>query len=90
MRRPALRLVLLLVLVGQGYAATHDHTHAESFLEASECLVCHVSASIDYVDTGSSLCTTDDCRTHSLVPIQSCWAGFDPCRIANARAPPVR
>ena len=89
MRRSALRLVSLLVLAGQGYAATHAHTDAEPLLEASECLVCHVSAGIDDVDTVSSRYAIDDCRTHSLVPVQPCWPGFDPCRIADARAPPV-
>ena len=89
MRRPALRLVLLLVLVGQSYAATHDHTHAGHFLEASECMVCHVSASIDDVHTDSSRCAIDDCRTHEFVPVQPNWPGFDPCQIANARAPPA-
>ena len=87
--RPAARLVLLLVLVGQGYAVTHAHTHPEPLLDASECLVCQVSAGIDDADVDASRCPQADRRTPTLSPIQPSWPGFDPCRIANARAPPV-
>lgn len=89
MRRPALRLVLLLVLAGQGIAATHVHTDSEPHLEASECLACHIVSGTDDVGADSSRCSISPCLTHTLVATEPSWTGFDPREIANARAPPV-
>ena len=89
MRRPALLSVLLLVLVGQGLAATHAHFDAEPLPEVSECLICPVSASIGDVDIDATRRAVDGCRTYALVPFQPDCSGFHLRRTANARAPPT-
>ena len=88
-KRLALRSVLLLALIGQSYALAHDHSHADSQLDATSCLVCHSSAGMDDAITGSSWSPMVDCRFQTLTPAEPGWPGFDPCQIANSRAPPV-
>ena len=87
--RPAIWLALLLALAGQIHAAAHDHTHADSHVEAAECLVCHTASGMDGVGAASSRCSISPCLAHALVPTEPSWTGFDPRQTANARAPPA-
>jgi len=88
-KRLALRLVLLLALVGQGYAVAHDHSHADFQPDATSCVICHSSSSMDDAVAGSSWSPIVDCRSQTFIPADPTWLGFAPCQTAKARAPPA-